>query len=82
MDCEWGEWIIGDCSQACGVGSRNNTRDKTVVEIIGGICNGSSSATEECNPQDCPGNFKIIVRFVQVNNHWILCNNTIDNQFV
>jgi hypothetical protein len=56
VDCEWNEWKIGECSQTCGGGERTNTRDKKIREAHGGKeCSGSSTITETCNVNDCPG---------------------------
>ena len=60
IDCEWGEWQIGDCSKTCGKGSRTRTRTKIVEEANGGKCEGGSTMQEPCEEQDCPGNFIII----------------------
>ena len=31
VDCEWDEWIIGECSKTCGGGFWNNFRDKNRI---------------------------------------------------
>ena len=56
IDCVWGEWVAGQCSTTCGIGSRVSTRKKLVEEANGGNCSGRSTKTEECNVQECPGN--------------------------
>ena len=57
VDCEWNEWIIGTCSSSCGGGTRTNTRSKNVsAEYEGDECEGTTSITESCNVQECPGN--------------------------
>ena len=56
VDCVWGEWILGECSTTCGIGSRLNTRIKLVEEVNGGSCAGQSTETEDCKLQECPGN--------------------------
>ena len=56
--CEWGEWRIGRCDRSCGVGKRTKTRTiKFEAKNGGRECDveGSSSTTEDCNVQDCPG---------------------------
>ena len=56
VNCEWGDWIIGDCSKTCGVGTRYKTRTPKVSAEHGGKeCNGSTSAKEDCNFKTCPG---------------------------
>ena len=56
VDCIWGEWQMGDCSEDCGGGSRINKRSPTVEASFGGKeCVGSSNVTEICNIQECPG---------------------------
>ena len=55
VDCEWGEWELGDCSKSCGGGIRLNYREKTVHEMFGGKCEGYPTFEEHCNPQNCPG---------------------------
>ena len=60
VDCEWGEWELGDCSKSCGGGIRLNYREKTVHEMFGGKCEGYPTFEEHCNPQNCPGNTKLI----------------------
>ena len=57
VDCEWGEWELGDCSKSCGGGVRLNYREKTVEEMFGGTCEGYPTFEEHCNPQNCPGIF-------------------------
>ena len=52
----WDDWVIGDCSVTCGVGSSNNTRTHKVSAQFGGDdCNGSTSAIENCKQKECPG---------------------------
>ena len=55
VDCEWDEWIVGKCSATCGGGTRTNTRTKTVAEMYGGKCEGTTTTTESCNTDACPG---------------------------
>ena len=60
VDCEWGEWKIGECSEECGTGTRLNTREPIVSAAHGGKkCSGLSNATEICNIQECPGLFLV-----------------------
>ena len=55
-DCEWNDWIIGDCSKTCGGGTRTDTRTpKKSAEHGGQECDGPTSVTESCNVQECPG---------------------------
>ena len=56
VNCEWGDWIIGDCSQTCGEGTRINTREPKIVAEHGGVeCIGPSSIAESCQLQTCAG---------------------------
>ena len=58
VHCKWGEWDLdsGECSKECGVGEKNITREKLVVEEHGGNCTGHNYKTVECNPDPCPSN--------------------------
>ena len=55
VDCEWGEWQVGQCSKKCAGGTRKNMRVRKFEEANGGICNGQSEEMEDCNTQKCPG---------------------------
>ena len=56
VHCEWNEWKIGECDKSCGGGFRTNTRTVKVDAKHGGeVCAGSSTITESCNVQECPG---------------------------
>ena len=55
INCEWGQWIIGNCSKTCGNGTKTNKRTKIVKEEHGGTCTGEHTESEECNTQECPG---------------------------
>ena len=62
VDCEWGDWVVGECSITCGGGTRSNTRDRKIDAAFGGReCPGQASITEACNVQECPGNIFFIV---------------------
>ena len=54
VNCEWGEWVQGDCSATCGGGTHTKTRTKAIKEQYGGSCVGVSSMQEDCNTLDCP----------------------------
>ena len=57
VDCVWGEWNIGVCSNECGGGHQINIREKIQEELFGGKpCEGEASVEEECNMHNCPGN--------------------------
>ena len=63
VDCEWGDWMVGECSKSCGVGIRNRSRTKIKEDIFGGQpCVGERNVEEDCNLQVCPGN---------VYRHWL-----------
>ena len=55
VDCEWGDWVEGDCSATCGTGEQNNTRTKLVEEAHGGTCTGGYTNVTSCLVVDCPG---------------------------
>ena len=56
VDCEWGQFEIGECSQTCGGGMRTNTRSHIVTAEHGGLeCLGPDAVNETCNNQECPG---------------------------
>ena len=56
VDCEWSDWITGECTKSCGIGARINTRTEKVPAMHGGEgCKGDSSLPETCNVQECPG---------------------------
>ena len=56
VDCVWGEWNIGVCSNECGGGHQINIREKIQEELFGGKpCEGEASVEEDCNMHNCPG---------------------------
>ena len=58
VDCEWGNWQIGECSQTCGGGSRINNRKIIIASAHGGKeCSGPTTVTEQCNTKECPGKY-------------------------
>ena len=68
IHCEWDQWLVGECSETCGTGTRTNTRTKLVVEEHGGTCTGEPYEIEECNTQECPGmNTRPFLAFVLKN---------------
>ena len=56
VHCEWGEWVVGECSTTCGEGMRTDVREQVVSAKNGGIeCEGEASITEICHAGvDCP----------------------------
>ena len=57
VDCEWAEWVLGECSEECGGGIQIDTRQPLQEAQFGGnACEGESSRQKECNPDPCPGN--------------------------
>ena len=54
VNCEWNEWVQGQCSTTCGPGESVRVRTKSVTESHGGTCSGETTDTELCNEQDCP----------------------------
>ena len=56
VNCEWDDWVIGECSKPCGGGEVTNTRDKKVKAAHGGLeCLGSAIITSVCNIEPCSG---------------------------
>ena len=56
VDCEWDDWMIGECDKDCGGGMRTNIRAvKSPADHGGKECTGASSVDESCNVQECPG---------------------------
>ena len=55
INCQWGEWEIGECSVECGYGTRVKTREKVVEEEYGGTCTGDFTENENCKDKECPG---------------------------
>ena len=57
VDCKWNDWIIGECTESCGGGTRIKTRTEKVSEAYGGAkCEGNATIEEPCNIQSCPSN--------------------------
>ena len=56
VDCQWDEWMEGQCSKTCGGGTQIDTRREKIKAAYGGEeCFGPSNVTKECNTQECPG---------------------------
>ena len=55
VDCEWGDWVEGECSTTCGPGVQNNTRIKLIEEAFGGTCIGEYNNVTNCELEPCPG---------------------------
>ena len=60
INCKWGKWKHGKCSEPCGTGTRTNTRKKVVTEANGGYCTGQPTEIEECNTKPCPGILSLV----------------------
>ena len=72
VDCEWAKWQIGDCSETCGDGVRENHRVKLTEALFGGApCEGKAKATESCNNGICPGmrSYKDIMKLFIINSN-------------
>ena len=55
IHCAWGDWTLGECSVTCGIGTRVDTRVKTIMESNGGKCDGCDIKIESCiNVEECP----------------------------
>ena len=57
IHCEWDEWVLGECSAECGVGTKTNTRVKLVEEKNGGTCDGHPTEIVECKDKECPSKY-------------------------
>ena len=54
VDCEWNEWVIGECSEECGDGIQTMTRTIKAKEQFGGKpCEGEKSIEETCFIKEC-----------------------------
>ena len=57
VDCEWEEYVPGECSLDCGGGVRPMVREIKQEAAYGGKeCEGDAHGYEDCNMQCCPGN--------------------------
>ena len=55
LDCQWGEWSsYSSCSVSCAIGNQMRTRNKTIEEQHGGLCQGSDEDTITCTLNPCP----------------------------
>merc|ERR1712061_290625 len=56
VDCTWSDWTWSNCSKTCGNGTQNGTRTISQAAQHGGSsCTGSSTSTQSCNTDACPG---------------------------
>ena len=55
VDCEWADWVEGECSTTCGLGVQNNTRIKLIEEAYGGTCIGEYNNVTDCELEKCLG---------------------------
>jgi len=55
----WTSWQFGQCSAACGGGTRNVTRSCTNPSPYcnGSDCDGENYRSEKCNMHCCAGNY-------------------------
>ena len=55
VNCEWNDWVIGECSKTCGGGEQTETRTEKISAKHGGDeCPGPASMVVSCNEQECP----------------------------
>ena len=59
-NCEWSEWVYGDCSATCGVGTSISRRHKAVLESNGGSCIGVHTKIERCKDKECQGKYLLL----------------------
>ena len=68
VDCEWGEWVVGVCSEECGNGVQTMTRTiKIQAQFDGKECVGESSIEESCYVKECPRNQPFFNCFIKDN---------------
>ena len=64
VDCKWGSWQFGNCTQECGTGHLLQQREIWILAENGGIsCSRDSYRITniECNTKPCPSKiFKYI----------------------
>lgn len=54
IDCVVGNWEDwGPCDVTCGLGNKERTRKKTVVEKNGGVCNYTLIQAKDCYSGKC-----------------------------
>ena len=61
MDCRWGNWKVGTCSQTCGIGGRRTISREIIVEAAfgGKECRGPAVLEESCMEwKVCPSNIR------------------------
>ena len=63
VDCEWGEFVPGDCSVTCGNGTETMSRTILKEAMFGGNpCEGETSVVKSCFIADCPpGNTNLAI---------------------
>ena len=59
--CHWASWTEGSCDRTCGGGKKLDTRRKLVQEQNNGECLDGDTRVESCNPQQCPGEFFLLI---------------------
>ena len=66
VDCEWGEWVVGVCSEECGNGVQTMTRTiKIQAQFDGKECVGESSIEESCYVKECPRNQLFLIALLR-----------------
>ena len=56
VDCQWGDWELGECSALCGGGFQTDRRFPSQKQLFGGSpCQGESTRINKCNTTPCPG---------------------------
>ena len=70
VDCEWGDWVEGDCSTTCGTGEQTNRRNKLVEEAHGGKCTGGFTDVISCLVAECPGMY-LSLTFIKKNSTYL-----------
>ena len=56
VNCEWGNWSLGQCSAKCGGGIQIDSRVQSQEALFdGNPCEGEATRKTVCNPNACPG---------------------------
>jgi len=62
IQCEFHyDWTT--CTNACGTGTRTSTRVIDVEGMYGGECSAEESTTQDCNTEECEGEFTLDLTF-------------------